>query len=459
MYDLIVIGGGPAGYPSAIRASQYGLKTAIIEKNPVFGGTCLNWGCIPTKSYYESCHLLTKIKNAGKFGLDKIDNISFSLANIRDRKDKLVKNIVKGVEYLLHKNSVDIFKGTASFINKSKISLSDGRTLESRFFLVATGSRPSIPKAFETEDPGIITSRQILELSDIPEELVIIGAGAIGLEFASIFNALGSRITIIEMLPSLAPLEDSEISEHLEGIFSRKRIKFHTSAAVQKLVPQNGLVKVYATSPKGNVEISADKVLVSTGRVPDTFSLNIESAGILLEKGCIPVNKFGQTAVESIYAAGDILNTPQLAHVATAEGLRAVDHIMGKETTINYNAIPSFIYSMPEISHAGMTEKELDQNNIAYKKAVFPLKAVAKSQVIGETDGFIKMLYNEHRLLGFHMIGALSPELVFEPTFAITNGLGIRDISRTIHAHPTIGEAIMETAHLAEGFPIHVLKP
>ncbi len=458
MYDLIVIGGGPAGYPSAIKASQYGLKTAIVEKEHVFGGTCLNWGCIPTKAYFESCHLISRIKSAHKYGLGKIEEVNFSLEAIKERKDRLVKNIVKGVEYLLKKNSVDIYQGHASFADAGTVNVSGGQTLRSKHFLIATGSRPAVPGSLNTGDPGIITSNEILELTAIPRELCIIGAGAIGLEFASIFNILGSKVTIVEMLDSLAPLEDREISAYLAGIFSRKRIKAYTSAMVQEISREGDRLKVLARISGGDIEISADKVLISAGRRPNTENLGLDSVNISTDRGTIPVNEFGQTAVKNIYAAGDIINTPQLAHVATAEGLRAVDHIMGKESRINYDAVPSFIYSMPEISRAGLTEKELSSRGTAFQKAVFPLKAIAKAQITGDTDGFIKMLYDDKKLLGFHMIGALAPELVFEPTLAINAGLGISDLSRTIHAHPTIGEAIMETAHLAEGFPIHVLK-
>lgn len=464
MYDLIIIGGGPAGYPSAIRASQYNLKTAVIEKEPTFGGTCLNWGCIPTKAYYESCQLISKIRNAHKFGLDKIQDFNFSLENIKNRKDKIVKSITKGVEFLLKKNEIDIYKGSGSFIDNNTIRIKNDdkdEIIKGKNFLIATGSIPAIPQTFQIGNPDIITSNEILSMTEIPSELIIIGAGAIGLEFASIFNILGSKVIIIEMLPKLAPTEDEEVSDHLQRIFARKKIKALTSSIVEKIQShEKRLIASIKNSDGTIIEIKADKVLVSTGRMPNTSHLNLESLGIITKKGTIPVNDFGQTSVNNIYAAGDILNTPQLAHVGTAEGLRSVDHIMGKKTRINYDAVPSFIYTMPEISHAGLNEKELNARNIEYAKAVFPMKAIAKSQIMNESDGFVKLLYSKEdkKLLGFHMIGALSPELLFEPNLAIEKGLSISDISNTIHAHPTLGEIIMEAAHLAEGFPIHILK-
>lgn len=465
MYDVIIIGAGPAGYPAAIRAAQYGLKTAIIEKEKTLGGTCLNWGCIPTKTYYESCQTINRIKNAHKYGIDKIENLSFDLKSIKQRKDKIVKSIVKGVEYLLKKNKIDIHRGHAKFIDKNTIrvlSAEKEQKLESDRFLIATGSRPSIPPVFDINDPNIITSNEILELTEIPPELVIIGAGAIGLEFACIFNSLGSRVTIIEMLENLAPAEDLEVSLYLERMFGRQKIKAFTSTTVKNILSSSGSLIVQAEhKDRKQVSINADKVLISTGRIANTDQLDLHNVNINTEKGTIPVNDYGQTSTPNIYAAGDVLNTPQLAHVGTFEAIRAIDHIIGKKELINYKAVPSFIYSTPEISHAGQTEKELIFAGTGYQKAVFPLKAVAKAQILNETEGFVKLLYSsdDHKILGFHMIGALSPELAFEPGLAISKGLTVADISKTIHAHPTIGEAIMEAAHLAEGFPVHILKP
>lgn len=462
MFDLVVIGGGPAGYPAAIRAAHLGMKTALVEKLPVFGGTCLNWGCVPTKHYFEVAHLLHKLHQGKRLGLDA--QISgFSLAPVNQKKSALVAQVVKGVAHLLKKAGVTTIQGSASFQDAHTLAVTQAgkqSTVQGRRFLIATGSEPAIPPVMRIDHPGLLTSREILDLDSLPGELIVVGAGAIGLEFATIFHLFGARVTVVELLERLAPLEDVDVSRALEKAFKRQRIACYTNTRVHAVGADGDRLQVRAESgQKGALSLEADAVLVATGRRANTGHLGLETVGIGLENGCIPVSPMGQTTQAHIYAAGDVLNTPQLAHVATAEGLLAVAHMAGRPARpVPYHAVPSFICSLPEIGSTGLTEQDARARGLDVRTVTLPLKAVAKSQIKLDAGGFVKLVLQNERLLGCHIIGPDAAELLCEPTLAITTGMGPADISRAIHAHPTLGESLLEACHLAEGLPIHVPK-
>ena len=467
MFDLIVIGGGPGGYHAAIHAAQEGLKTALIEKNRL-GGVCLQEGCIPTKSLVYSSEALKTCKEAALFGVD-IDNFTVNWQAVQARKESVVAQLTKGLEQLMPPNGVELIQGEATLTGKITdglkevaVNLSDGSQslLAAKNIILATGSSPAVPPIPGTELKGVIGSREALELPAIPEKLLIIGGGIIGLEFAGIYSAFGSQVTIVEFLPQIMTSMDREIAKRVEMEFKRSKVKILTGSQVTEIKETDGLLA--ATVAKGEKQeiLPADKILVATGRRPQVQGLGLEQAGIeFSEKTGIKVDGFMKTNVDGIYAIGDVTGNYLLAHVASAEGMTAVDHILGDSREMDYRAVPSVVYTHPEAAGVGLTEEAAKEQGLAYKATKFMMGGNSRAVTIGENRGIVKLITTipENKIVGAHIVGPNASELIHELVFAINTSATAEEVAHTIHAHPTLSEAIMETAHGVFGRFTHML--
>jgi dihydrolipoamide dehydrogenase len=468
-YDVVVIGAGTGGYVAAIRAAQLGLRTAVVEKEKSLGGTCLNWGCIPTKALLEHAHALKVIRSAKEWGVLGVSSPSIDMAQVHSRKDRIVSGLTKGVEFLFKRNKIDWIKGTARLAGGGRVDvqLGDGdvQTLSAgKEIIVATGSAARSVPGIEIDRRRIITSDEAIHLREIPKTLVIIGSGAVGVEFASIFNRFGSDVTMIELLPRLVPVEDEAISAELAKSFRKQGITAHVGARVTAAKATDESVDVSVQLADGQRQsLRADYLLVATGRGPVTTGLNAEGVGLQLEKGYIKVDEFYRTSVPGISAIGDVITLgaphPQLAHVSSAEGIVAAERIAGHEARpINYDHVPACTYCDPEIGSVGLTETEARQRGYDVRVGTFPFGVLGRAKMAGETEGFVKIVaerkYDE--LLGIHMIGPRSTELVAEATAALQLESTVEELIRTIHAHPTMAEAIGEAAHATHGAAIHL---
>ena len=441
-YDLIIIGSGPAGYVGAVRAAKHGLKTAIIEKEPTLGGVCLNWGCIPTKTLLKSAKVIHTIQEAEKYGVTTT-GMSFDFSKIMGRKDKVVTRLVKGVDYLMKTNKVDVIRGTASFVDKNTVTTPQG-TISGENILVATGANPARPPIPGLDSPNVLTSREILALQECPKSLVIIGAGVIGMEFASFFNALGTTVTMIEMLDEILPMIDAEIA----GLFKRKMAKagitFHLSSKVTKV---DGTKVMFTDSSGEQHTVETEKILLSVGTIPNTDDLNLEKVSVQIENRAIVTDNKMRTNVPGIYAAGDVNGIWMLAHKASREAEVAVDTMAGKETYSRYRAIPSCIYTSPEIATVGLSEKEAAEQDKAFNVGRYDL--VANGRFLGENEGergvakaIVGKPYGE--LLGLHILAPYASEMITVGTQGIESELLIQDFDETVFPHPTICEAVKE---------------
>jgi dihydrolipoamide dehydrogenase len=461
--DVIVIGSGPGGYVAAIKAAQLGLKVAIVEKDPAFGGTCLNVGCIPTKVMIHSAELFAGMAGVGDHGV-VVDGYRFDMAKMHKRKDRIVTTLTKGVGFLLKKNGVTPFQGYGRFVDDHTVAVEkDGQTVETlhgRFIVIATGSEPKALPHLKFDGERILSSTEMLRLPEPPATLAVIGAGAVGVEFASIYADLGSQVTLVEMLPHLLPLEDEEVSQELEKAFKKRKIAFHLNAAVQGAEIRPDGVALSVKDAAGSVrEIVAEKVLLAVGRGPYTAGLGLESIGLATERGFLPVNEFCQTRIPHIYAIGDVIPTPQLAHVGSAEGILAAGHMAGQHVRpIPYRSVPSCTYSSPQVASAGWTEKKAKEAGVEVKVGKFPFSAIGKGKIEDFTDGFIKIVTDARtgEILGVHMIGAIATELVAETVLALNLECTAEELALTMHPHPTISEALMEAAHAAHDRAIHI---
>ena len=474
-YDVIVIGAGTGGYVAAIRAAQLGLKTAVVEKQKALGGTCLLWGCIPTKALLEHAHALKVVQHAKEWGVTIGDPSTSSgqgpfgidMNQVQARKDRVVTGLTKGVEFLFKKNKIDWIKGTARLTGNGGVDVFEGekQTLRARReIIVATGSTPRGVPGIEIDRARIITSDEAIGLREVPKAMVIMGSGAVGVEFASIFNRFGSDVTIVELLPRLVPVEDEAVSAELEKSFRKQGITSHTGAKVTGAKVNGGRVDVDVQLADGTTKtIRTDYLLVATGRGPVTTGLNAEGVGLQLEKGYIKVDTQFKTNVPGISAVGDVITFgapghPQLAHVSSAEGILTAERIAGQETRpINYDHVPGCTYCDPEIGSVGLTEAEAKARGFDVRVGTFPFGVLGRAKMAGETDGFVKIVadrkYDE--LLGVHMIGPRSTELVAEATVALRLEATVEELIRTIHAHPTFAEAVGEAAHAVHGAAIH----
>jgi dihydrolipoamide dehydrogenase len=473
-YDVIVIGAGTGGYVAAIRAAQLGLKTAVVEKQKALGGTCLLWGCIPTKALLEHAHALKITQHAKDWGIalgpssgTGQPSVSIDMTAVQTRKDRVVTGLSKGVEFLFKKNKIDWIKGTARLTGNGGVDVFEGesQTLRARReIIVATGSSPRGVPGIEIDHKRIITSDEAIGLREVPKTMVIMGSGAVGVEFASIFNRFGSDVTIVELLPRLVPVEDEAVSAELEKSFRKQGITSHTGAKVTAAKASGDAVDVDVQLADGTTKkIRTDYLLVATGRGPVTTGLNAEDVGLQIEKGYIKVDTLFRTNVPGISAVGDVITFgapghPQLAHVSSAEGIVTAERIAGQESRpINYDHVPGCTYCDPEIGSVGLTEAEARARGYDVRIGTFPFGVLGRAKMAQETDGFVKIVADKKydELLGFHMIGPRSTELVAEATVALRLESTVEELIRTIHAHPTFAEAIGEAAHATHGAAIH----
>jgi dihydrolipoamide dehydrogenase len=467
-YDVVVIGSGTGGYVAAIRAAQLGLKTAVVERAPVLGGTCLNWGCIPTKALLEHAHALKIARDWKEWGLTLGDAaVGIDLNQVQARKDKIVKGLTGGVEFLFKKNKIDWIKGSGRLAGKGKVEITEGAKAmltATKEIVVATGSQPRSVPGITIDRSRIITSDEAVNLKDIPKSIVIMGSGAVGVEFASIFHRFGSEVTLVELLPRIVPVEDEAVSAELEKSFRRQGIKVMTGTKVTSAKAGAAGVDMDAQTPDGKTAtLKADYLLVATGRGPVTSGLGAEEAGIRMERGYIRVDADFRTSVPAISAIGDVITLekpghPQLAHLSSAEGVVLAERIAGREPArINYDQVPGCTYCDPEIGSVGLTEKEAQARGYDVRIGSFKFGVLGRARIAGETEGFVKIVADKKydEILGVHMIGPRATELVAEATLALRLECTVEELARTIHAHPTMSEAVGEAAHDAHGGAIH----
>jgi dihydrolipoamide dehydrogenase len=461
-YDLVIIGSGPGGYSAAVRAGQYGLKTAIIEKDPKLGGTCLHVGCIPTKALLHSADVWDHFLHSKEEGI-LCENPRLDYPTISNRKNQIVSKHAKGVEFLMKKNKVEWIKGYGTLKGKGKIEVSgpDGvKTIEAKNIMIATGSEARMLPGLQPDPEFILTNIEILDLQSVPKSLGIIGAGAVGVEFASIFKRFGSDVTILEMLPRLVPVEDEEVSKELERVFKKQGIRIETGAKAENIRKGGKGVQLTATLSNGKKEeLQFEKLLIAVGRKPLTDKIGLENTKVELDRGFIKVNQNQQTAEPNVYAIGDVVaGTPQLAHVATAEGMVAIDHMTGRQVIpINRNRIPGATYTEPGIGSVGMTEAQAKAQGLKVKVGKFPFVANSKATILGSHDGFVKVVADEKygEILGVHIIGPQAFELVAEVVAAMEAEATVETMVHTIHAHPTLYEALGEAFNAVNGLAIN----
>ena len=470
-YDLIVIGAGTGGYVAAIRAAQLGLKVAVVEKQKALGGTCLLVGCIPTKALLEHAHALKIVQHAKEWGIASAgtsEHVAIDMGLVQTRKDRIVSGITKGVEYLFKKNKIDWIKGTARLTGNGGVEVFEGETQTLRALkeiIVATGSTPRSVPGLEIDRRRIITSDEAVGLREVPKAIAIMGSGAVGAEFASIFRRFGSEVTIFELLPRLVPVEDEAISAELEKSFRKQGIACHTGAKVTSAKVSGDGVDVEAQLADGTSQrIRVDYLLVATGRGPVTSGLETERIGVRLDRGYIQVDAQYRTSVPGISAIGDVVTLgapghPQLAHVSSAEGVLAAERIAGQPTRpLNYDHVPGCTYCDPEIGSVGLTEREAQARGYDVSVGTFPFGVLARAKIAGETEGFVKIVAEKKNdeVLGIHMIGPRATELVAEATVTLRLESTVEELIRTIHAHPTMAEAVGEAAHAVHGAAIHI---
>ena len=467
-YDVIVVGAGTGGYVAAIRAAQLGLKTAVVEKQKALGGTCLLVGCIPTKALLEHAHALKVAQGAKEWGVTGVTSPGIDMAQVQSRKDRIVTGLSKGVEFLFKKHKIDWVKGTARLTGNGGVDVFEGekQTLRARKeIIVATGSAPRGVPGIEIDRTRIITSDEAQAMREVPKAIAIMGCGAVGVEFASIFRRFGSDVTVLELEPHLVPVEDAAVSAELEKSFRKQGITSHLGARVTSARVQQDGVDIEAQLASGAIEkIRADYLLVATGRGPVTAGLDVERVGLQLEKGYIKVDAHYKTNVPGISAIGDVITLgspghPQLAHVSSAEGIIAAERIAGQEArTLNYDHVPACTYCDPEIGSVGLTEAEATQRGYDVRIGTFPFGVLGRAKMAGEIEGFVKIVADKKydEVLGVHMIGLRATELVAEATLALRLECTVEELIRTIHAHPTMAEAVGEAAHAAHGAAIHL---
>ncbi|MEQ1884858.1 MAG: dihydrolipoyl dehydrogenase [Bryobacteraceae bacterium] len=461
-YDVIVIGSGPGGYSAAVRAGQYGLKTAIIEKDPKLGGTCLHVGCIPTKALLHSADVWERFNHSAEEGIH-CENPRLDFPVVNQRKNGIVSKHAKGVEFLMKKNKVEVIKGYGRLAGPGKVEVTtDGgkQILETKNVILATGSTARMLPGLQPDAKRILTNIEILNLTEVPKSLAVLGAGAVGVEFASCFHRFGSKVSIFEMLPRIVPVEDEDVSKELERVFKKSGIRIETGAKAENIQVTDSGVRFTATLASGKQEtVETEALLVAVGRKPHTENIGIEGTGIQTDRGFIKVDQYQRTGEPGVYAIGDIVaGTPQLAHVASAEGMVAVAHIAGKPATpINKNRIPGATYTDPGIGSVGLTEAQARAQGRKVKVGKFPFVANSKASILGSHDGFVKIVADETygEILGVHIIGPEAFELIGEGVLAMEAEATVETLMHTIHAHPTIYEALGEAFNAVYGLAIN----
>jgi dihydrolipoamide dehydrogenase len=466
-YDLVVIGAGTGGYVAAIRAAQLGLTVAVVEKQKALGGTCLIWGCIPTKALLEHAHALKIAQHAADWGLTMSGGVGIDMARVQARKDKIVTGLTRGVEFLFKKNKIAWIKGTARLRGHGRVDVVEGdvQELAAKEIIVATGSAPRGVPGVEIDRRRIITSDEAIALAEVPRSMVVVGSGAVGVEFASIFRRFGSEVTLVEMLPRIVPIEDEAVSADLEKSFRKQGIAVLTKSRVSAARAAADFVEVEIASEGGAAERKrVDYVLVATGRGPVTTGLGADEVGLRLDRGYVVVDELFRTNLPQVSAIGDVITFgrpghPQLAHVSSAEGVVAAERIAGREVRpINYDHVPSCTYCDPEIGSVGLTENEARERGFDVSVGTFPMGVLGRAKIAGETEGFVKIVADRRydEVLGIHMMGIRSTELVAEATLALRTECTVEELIRTIHAHPTMAEGVAEAAHAVHGAAIHI---
>ena len=459
-FDVVVIGSGPGGYVAAIRAAQHGLKTACVEKRATLGGTCLNIGCIPSKALLHGSEFYEEAKNGslGKFGV-KLGGVELDLPALLAEKDKAVKELTDGVAFLFRKNKVEWIKGEAAFVDAKSIKVG-GRTVTAKNFIIATGSEVAALPGVTPDGEAIVTSTEALDLKAVPGHLIVIGGGYIGLEMGSVWRRLGAKVTVIEYADRIVPAMDAEVATAFARILAKQGLEILTATKVTGAARRGSGAVVTVEPVKGGEarEIEADVVLLCTGRRPNTDGLAVEAAGLALERGRVPVNPDFSTAVPGIWAIGDVIEGPMLAHKAEDEGIACADNIAGLTGQVNHAVIPAVVYTHPEVGTVGKTEEELKAAGIAYKVGKFPFAGNSRAKTNRDTDGFVKVLADAatDRVLGVHIIGAMAGTMIAEAALAMEFGASSEDIALTCHAHPTHPEALKEAAMAVTGKPIHI---
>jgi dihydrolipoamide dehydrogenase len=468
-FDVVVIGSGTGGYVAAIRAAQLGLKTAVVERQPSLGGTCLNWGCIPTKALLEHAHALKLAQESAewgiKFGADP-GKPAIDMSRVHTRKNKIVTGLTKGVEFLFKKNKIEWMQGTGRLAGKGRVEVtgSSPRGLTAREIIVATGSAPRSVPGITLDGRQIITSDEAIHLPEVPKSLAILGSGAVGVEFASIFRRFGSEVTLIELLPRLVPNEDEAISAELEKAFKKRGIAVRTGTKVTSAKAGAGGVTLEMQKDGKTESLTVEKVLVATGRGPVTDGLGAAEAGLQMDRGFVKVDALFHTNVPGISAIGDVITMgtgahPQLAHLSSAEGIALAERLAGRESRpIDYDQVPGCTYCEPEIGSVGLTEHEAVARGFEVRVGTFPFGVLGRAKMSGDTEGFVKIVADKKydEVLGVHMIGARATELVAGAAVALRLEATVEELIRTIHPHPTMSEAVAEAAHAVHGAAIHV---
>ena len=461
-YDIIVIGSGPGGYVTAIRAAQLGFKTAIIEKENL-GGICLNWGCIPTKALLKSAHVFNYLKHAEDYGLNKVENPGFDFTKVIQRSRGVASKMSGGIQFLMKKNKIDVIMGTAKVKAGKKVSVVDteGKTTEysATNIIIATGARsrelPNLPQ----DGKKVIGYRQALSLPEQPKSMIVVGSGAIGIEFADFYNSMGTKVTVVEFLPNIVPLEDEEVSKHVEKSLKKSGIEIMTNSSVESVDTSGNGVKAKVKTANGEITLEADILLSAVGIAANVEGIGLEEGGIKTDKGRVLVNEWYETSVPGYYAIGDIIPTQALAHVASAEGITCVEKIKGMHVEkIDYGNIPGCTYCHPEIASVGLTEKQAKEKGYELKVGKFPFSASGKATANGDVDGFIKVIFDAKygEWLGCHMVGDGVTDMIAEAVVARKLETTGHEVLKAIHPHPTISEAVMEAVAAAYGEVIHI---
>ena len=461
-FDLLVIGSGPGGYVAAIRASQLGLKTAVVERESL-GGICLNWGCIPTKSLLKSAQVYEYFLHAADYGIKVDGTVSPDFEKVVDRSRTVAEGMSKGIEFLFKKNKIEVINGTGKLKSPGVVDVTDagGKVTEVRakHIILATGARSKELPNLKQDGKKIIGYREAMTLPSLPKSMVVVGSGAIGSEFANFYNTMGTEVTLVEFLPNVVPLEDEEVSKQLERSFKKAKMKVMTSSSVESVDTAGKLCKVIIKTPKGEAEVEAELVLSAVGVTPNIENIGLEELGIEMDKGKVKVDDYYRTNVNGVYAIGDIVGGPALAHVASAEGICCVEKIAGHNPpALDYNNIPGCTYTSPEVASVGMTEKAAREAGYELKVGKFPFTASGKASAAGAKDGFVKLVFDAKygELLGAHLIGANVTEMIAELVVARKLETTGEEIIKAVHPHPTMSEAVMEAAAAAYGEVIHI---
>ncbi len=461
-FDVVVVGSGPGGYVAAIRAAQLGLKTAIVEKDDKLGGTCLHVGCIPTKALLHNAEVLDHVRNAREYGIG-CGQATLDWAAIQARKDAVIKKHAQGLKFLMQKNKVETIRGWGRLAGGGRVQVEGagnggGRQVSARAIVLASGSEARLLPGLTADPERVLTNREILNLKQIPKSMAIIGAGAVGVEFASIYHVFGTEVTVLEMLPRIVPVEDEDISKELERIFKKQGIKVHTGAKVEKVTSSQKVLVEFSVDGKGQA-VEAETLLVAVGRRPVTEDLGLEKTRVRVERGFIHANDYQETDEPGVYAIGDIVaGTPQLAHVASMQGIVAVTRIAGRPVKpVRRDRIPGATYCHPEVASVGLTEARAREAGYKVKTGKFGFGANSRASILGQHEGFVKIVAEEKfgEVLGVHIIGPLATEMIAEAVMALELEATVEELMYTIHAHPTLAEAMFDAGNSVYGMTIN----